>query len=187
MLQLNDPRWKELTSFFGEPADIPAAIDKWLASVGTKTEKEVYFEDLFELFLHQMTITNAAFAIVPWMMHVCARQDTKLRMIYLTHIGAVEAGRIEHGVYYNRDETEECPEWLMPEYHLSVRKARDVASDLMHHDNARAVKCGLVAIYPAFEGNATLAWAQWCARLRGFFSAAAPQLSAALALFASIS
>ena len=164
MLQLNDLRWKELTSFFGEGEDIPVVIDKWLISVGTENEEEVYDEDLFDLFLHQMTITNAAFAIVPWMIHVCAKRETELRMIYVAHIGAVEAGRIEHGVYYNRDGTEESPDWLMPEYHLSVRKARDLATELIQLDNASAVKCGLVAIYPAFEGNATLAWKQWCAR-----------------------
>ena len=80
MLQLNDLRWKELTSFFGEAADIPVAIDKWLVSVGSENEEEVYDEDLFDLFLHQMTITNAAFAIVPWMMHVCAN-----RLLKFTH------------------------------------------------------------------------------------------------------
>ena len=162
MLSLDDNRWEELTSFFGESSEIPEALETWLTNVGTEEEEEVYYEYLFELYLHQLTITNAAFAIVPWLLHVCAKGETRHRLTYITHIAVVEANRLEGGVYYNREGTIEVPEWLMSDYHEAVRKARDVASDLIKLDPSKAKEAGLLAIQPALEGNAKLAWKQWC-------------------------
>ena len=85
-------------------------------------------------------------------------------MTYVARIGVVEVARIENGVYYNRDGTDEEPEWLMAEYYQSVDRARNVAKELIHLDETGVEKSRLLAIYPAFEGDATLAWKQWCAR-----------------------
>ena len=139
-------------------------IEEWLKSIGKESEEDVYVEGLFEIFLHQLTITNAAFAIVPWLMHACAQPETKCRFGYVTDIGVVEANRIEHGLYYNREGTEEYPLWLMPSYFSAIRKARDLAMELIALDPAAAQLCGLSAIFPAFDGNSKLAWNQWLAR-----------------------
>ena len=66
MLPLADERWGQLTTFFGKPEDVPKVLEEWLASIGFDQEETIYQRDLFNLFLHQGTITNVAFiAIVP--------------------------------------------------------------------------------------------------------------------------
>src|SRR5688500_9541152 len=111
MLPLNDDRWKQLTTFFGESENLPSLISDWLKSIGSDKEEIVYERDLLDLFLHQATITNAAFAVVPWLVHVCKEGITKFQVEYLTDVALVEANRLKYGVYYNREATEEYPEW----------------------------------------------------------------------------
>lgn len=164
MLELADSRWSGLTCFFGEAADIPKAIERWLDSLGSDPERDAYFDGLRELFLHQLTITNAAFAVVPWLLHACAQSGPCLRWLYMTDIAVVEANRLEHGVYFNREGTPEYPGWLMPEYHVAIARARDVATELIQLDRAAAARVGLLAMYPALGGDSKLAWQQWTQR-----------------------
>jgi hypothetical protein len=70
MLPLDDDRWEQLTTFFEKPEDLPKTLAIWLASIGSEQEGTIYREDLLDLFLHQVTITNAAFAVVPWLVDV---------------------------------------------------------------------------------------------------------------------
>jgi hypothetical protein len=51
MLPLDDDRWKQLTTFFKEPKDIPKILEEWLASVGfDQNESTIYHDDLFDFF-----------------------------------------------------------------------------------------------------------------------------------------
>ena len=59
MLLLDDERWRYLTTFFGEPEDLPKVVGEWLASIGSDQEDTIYRDDLFDLFLHQVTITRS--------------------------------------------------------------------------------------------------------------------------------
>ena len=91
MLPLNDDKWKQLTIFFGKPENLPSVIQEWLEYIGTDQEETINREKLFDLFLHQATITNAAFAVVPWLVHVCREGVTTFQIEYLTHTALVEA------------------------------------------------------------------------------------------------
>ncbi len=88
-------RWRELTTFFGTPQELPKVLAQWLASVGFDVEELLYQRDLFHLFLHQATISNAAFAVVPWLVHVCNEGKTRFRVEYLTDVALVEANRLQ--------------------------------------------------------------------------------------------
>ena len=163
MLPLDDDRWGCLTTFFGEPEDVPKVLRQWLASIATDPEEEstIYRRDLFDLFLHQATITNAAFAVVPWLVDVCKKGETSNRVEYLTDAALVEANRLKYGVYYNREGTDAHPEWLMTAYHQSISEARNLVDEVIEAEPDEERKQGLVAMKPALFGNADLAWSQW--------------------------
>lgn len=161
MLSLDDDRWERLTTFFGSPNVLPNVLRQWLASIGSDEEETIYGRDLFDLFLHQATITNAAFAVVPWLVDVCKRQSTKRHLEYLTDVALVEANRLKYGVYFNRIGTEENPEWLMPDYHQAIVESRNLADDALDAEHDEDWKRGLVKLKPALYGDAELAWLQW--------------------------
>ena len=161
MLPLDDDKWKRLTTFFGEAENLPSMINGWLESIGSEQEETVYFRDLAELFLHQATITNAAFAVVPWLLHVCKEGVTKFQVEYLTDIALVEANRLKYGLYYNREGTEEFPEWLMSDYQQAITESRNMVDKIIEAEQNEDRKHGLVAMKPALFGDAELAWSQW--------------------------
>jgi hypothetical protein len=161
MLLLDDERWGYLTTFFGGPEDLPKVVGEWLASIGSDQENTIYRDDLFDLFLHQVTITNAAFAIVPWLVEVCKKGETKFAIEYLTDVALVEANRIKRGVFANRKGTEEYPEWLMADYRQAIIEARNLVDDVLEVEHDAERKSYLIAMKPALYGNADLAWSQW--------------------------
>ena len=161
MLPLDDDRWSRLTTFFGEPENLPNVLRQWLASIGFDEEDTIYRRDLFHLFLHQNTITNAAFAIVPWLVHVCNTGQSKYTVEYLTDVACVEANRLKFGVYGNRKGTEEYPEWLMVDYKQAIVESRNLVDDVIEAEQDHERKHGLVAMKPALYGNGNLAWHQW--------------------------
>ena len=138
MLALDDERWSRLTTFFGEAKDLPEVIRRWLSSLQTEEERTIYLRDLFDLFLHQNTITNAAFAVVPWLIAVCKEKRSTNAIEYLTDVACVEANRLESGVYYNREGTEEAPDWLMADYHQAITESRALADDAINMELARS-------------------------------------------------
>jgi len=161
MLALTDPRWASLGPFFGEGADIPRAIERWLGSMGTDAEQDAYFDHLFELFLHQETITDAAIAVVPWLMHACTQLETRHRAMYLAHVAMVEANRLEYGVPRSAAGSAGLFDDLMPDYRAAIGQARAMADDLIGLRPEDATEHGLVALRPALHGDAGLAWKQW--------------------------
>ncbi len=162
MLPLDDDRWQQLTTFFKEPKDIPKILEEWLASVGfDQNESTIYHDDLFDIFLHQTTITNVAFAIVPWLVHVCRTRDTRFRATYLSDVALVEALRIKFGVHDNREGTEKYPDWLMSDYTQAISDACNLVDDAIDSEPDQDRKRLLVALKPALFGNADLAWSQW--------------------------
>ena len=161
MLPLDDEHWARLTTFFGEPENLPSVLRQWLASIGSDQEDTIYRRDLFDFFLHQATITNAAFAVVPWLVDVCKKRKTKYRVEYLTDVALVEANRLKYGVYYNREGTKEYPEWLMSDYKQAIVESRNLVDDVIEAEHDEERKHGLIALKPALYGNADLAWSQW--------------------------
>jgi hypothetical protein len=161
MLPLDDDRWCLLTTFFEDPEHLKVVLTGWLESIGSHQEDTIYINDLYDLFLHQVTITNAAFAVVPWLVNVCKQGGTKLSIMYLTDVAMVEAIRLKAGLYFNRQGTDPHPEWLMSDYHQAIGEARVLAEDAITASHEVEKKSGLVALKPALYGDADLAWSRW--------------------------
>jgi hypothetical protein len=73
----------------------------------------------------------------------------------------VEANRLKYGVYFNRNGSEEFPEWLMPDYHQAIVAARDLVDDALDAEQDEDCKRALMNLRPALHGDAGLAWSQW--------------------------
>jgi hypothetical protein len=116
---------------------------------------------LFDVFLHQVTITNAAFAVVPWLVHICQQGSTRFQVEYLTDVALVEANRLKHGAYYHRKGTQAYPEWLMLDYQQAIVKSRSLIDGVLEAEPVSNRKRGLLAMQPALFGDADLAWSQW--------------------------
>jgi hypothetical protein len=54
-----------------------------------------------------------------------------LQVEYLIDVALVEANRISHGVYGNREGTEAYPAWLMADYTQAIIEARDLVEDVI--------------------------------------------------------
>lgn len=157
MLALDSPRWSELDTFFGEPENVPKVLAEWVESVGFDAQRTIYLRDLHELFLHQGTTTNVAYAIVPWLVNNLSRSELHNQASYLTDVGWVELRRLTGGVYFLRDGGEAEPSWLMPDYLESIQQAQTMAEDILDEPLPEEVRTPLWSLMPALFGNAELA------------------------------
>jgi hypothetical protein len=161
MLPLDDDRWALLTTFIGNPQDLPKVLAEWLTSIGFDHERTLYREDLFDLFLHQGTIANSALAVVPWLVDVCVRRETGYAVEYLTDVVLVEARRLKSATHWNRDGTDQYPEWIIADYRQAMVESRNLVDVVIESEHDTERTRGLRALNPALYGNADLALSRW--------------------------
>ncbi len=98
-LPLDSPRWRELKAHFnnagqdGDLQSVPTLIARWNAAVGTYAE-EYEYSDLRESYVHQQTILDIAYAVLP---HIAARLDDldpDRRVEVLEDLAVVETVRL---------------------------------------------------------------------------------------------
>jgi hypothetical protein len=157
MLPLDSPRWSELDVFFGESEQAPIVLKKWIDAIGFDQERTIYERGLYQLFLHQGTITNLAFAVVPWIVEHCRHAEISNRMEYIADVALVELNRLTCGVHYVRDGGDTEPEWLMADYKHAIEQAQTIAEDLMDEAVQEERRSHLWRMMPALFGNAELA------------------------------
>lgn len=157
MLPLSSPRWSELDTFFGKPEQVPVVLREWVDAIGFDQEQEIYSRDLFDLFLHQGTITNVAFAVVPWIVEACRHAVPTHRAQYLADVALVELNRLTHGVHFVRDGGIAEPDWLMTDYRNAIEQAQSLAEDALDEPLSEEVQQMLWESMPALFGNAAMA------------------------------
>ncbi len=98
-LPLDSPRWASLHAHFGNASvdadlpSVPSLIARWNRAVGSYAEEYAY-QDLLESYLHQRTILDVAYAVVP---HVAARLpelDRDRRLSVLDDLSLVDKTRL---------------------------------------------------------------------------------------------
>ena len=119
MLPLNSRRWCTFKTYFGKAADLPERIHRWQRAIGEADEKSLW-HDLWEMFLHQFTITDAAYAVTPNIVAELQRVAPAERFDYLVDVGLVEAAR-------RKEKAPRLPDDLAEEYHAAIRQARGFA------------------------------------------------------------
>jgi hypothetical protein len=92
MLALDSPRWKLFSTYFGSPEQVPQRLASWRQSIGSPDE-ESQWSELWEQFLHQFTITDAAYAAVPHVVRELDRVEPRKRFDYLVELALIESAR----------------------------------------------------------------------------------------------
>ena len=158
MLDLQNPRWNELHPFFGSPADVPRAIAEWLLSIGFDQEEVVYARDLQQLFLHQATISDVAFAVVPWLVEAATNRCSSLAIQYISDVAMIEMNRRERGTYWPKGVAGQgSPDWLASDYQAAIQAAQPLAEDLIDSENRDEWRDMLWQLMPALFGRSDLA------------------------------
>ena len=126
MLPLDSPRWAEFEVYFGQPRQVPERLALWRESIGGPDEKRRWSE-LWEQFLHQFTITDAAYAAMP---HVVVRLNhipARGQFEYLLDVGLIESARQHEGA-------PALTEDLASAYFAAVEEAKRLAVALLTLD-----------------------------------------------------
>jgi len=119
MLPLDSPSWSGFKTYFGQPSELPHRIRRCQQSIGTG-EEETTWNALWGEFLHQGTITDAAFAVVPYVIQELGRIAPERWLTYFVELGLIEADR-------QRDTSPRVPADLSESYQNAVRHGRLIA------------------------------------------------------------
>lgn len=99
-LPLTSRRWASLKAHFGnagkdgdEIAAVPKLLKRWARAVGTYAE-EYEYDLLHESFLHQGTILDVAYAVVPHLVAQLPRLEPDRRVEVLDDVAEVESVRL---------------------------------------------------------------------------------------------
>lgn len=111
LISLDSPRWKAFKTYFGSSQDLPRRIAAWMASIGGPDEERKW-DELWEQFLHQGTITEAAYAVVPYVARELAHVAPHDRLMYFVQLGLIESAR--------QSSAPEIPDDLAASYHAAV-------------------------------------------------------------------
>ena len=154
MLDLSDPRWSSFETTYNCNR-VPLLLAEWHAAIGFDQELSRYRE-LGDQFMHQCTITDLAYAIVPYLVAACESGSTKFANIYLTDVGVIEANRLTPDY-----RPPKMPAFLADVYGQAIVRSQPLVEDLIDSISDPDEKWELRAIKPALFGNAELAWQQW--------------------------
>jgi len=98
-LPLGSPRWKSLQAHFGnagadteEIAAVPTLLARWKQSLGSYGEEQLY-DPLHESYLHQGTIVDVAYAVVPHLVEQLDALHADRRLDVLGDLASVESIR----------------------------------------------------------------------------------------------
>lgn len=150
MLPFDDPRWNELSTFY--EGNLSSVVREWSMAVGFDQEAEIYHR-LFDLYLHQNTITNSAFVVVPYVVKYCRCLPPNDRASYLIDVATVEYCRLRLGCWDGSPELE----WAMPDYHDSINAAQELVEDVLDKRIDSELRKELRSLQPVLYGNLKLA------------------------------
>lgn len=149
MLPLDSPRWKSFLTYFGTPEQVPQRLASWRESIGSRDE-ERQWSDLWEQFLHQFTITDAAYAAVPHVVRELDRIEPRKRFDYLVELALIESAR----------QTDAGSPALAPDladaYHAAVSSARRFAVELLSLEWPKLEFRYLMSVLASLHGHGGL-------------------------------
>ncbi len=132
-LPLDDPRWRDLDTFYHDGLHLRSKLIEWMAGVdasGSLRFDDEFTDDIFQMVLHQGTVVSSTFAVVPYCYELASRIPVKEASELWLWIGWAEEVRSAHGVYFVREGREPEPEWLMPAYREAIDLTAAVVENL---------------------------------------------------------
>ncbi|QBE66992.1 hypothetical protein EWM63_01090 [Pseudoduganella lutea] len=137
MLELNNPRWRELGDAYGSAAKIPELLRQLSALPGDDGSSEPWFS-LWSALAHQGDVYSASFAAVPHVIAAIAGSPERLPDVYFHFPAWIEICRHKNGV--------DVPDELAADYFDALSRIPAlVASAKGNHWSAAFTACALSA------------------------------------------
>ena len=147
MLSLDDGRWSELQSTYGDGR----RVARLLSDAAAGTQKDEWYDDLFQELCHQYTVSEAAYAAMPHLV-VLARQSEIARKHLLVLIGACYASA-------QMPNSRPIPEDLAPEWHSAAKEAIPLVGNSLTEDGISETDLRyLLSSISALHGYPSLAY-----------------------------
>ena len=148
MLPLDSSRWTAFSTFFDSPEQMPQRLTSWRDAIGGPDEASQW-ADLQEQFLHQFTITDAAYAVLPYLVEELARLTPEKAFEYLVSVALVEAAR-------QQPEAPALPPDLADAYHAAIVRARRLAMESLSLDWSKAEFRYLLSALSSLHGHGVM-------------------------------
>jgi hypothetical protein len=127
MLELESPRWHELTHAYGKASDIPALLEQLkTAPPRSDWQSEPWFS-LWSALCHQSDVHIASYAAVPHVVALAAEKPLAQRIEYANFVGAVEAFR-------HRKNAPAIPDDLAASYYAALKQIASLILECLEMD-----------------------------------------------------
>lgn len=119
MLSLDSPKWNELQSNYGTGQNVAQLLSQAFAG----DPLDDWYDNLFQELLHQYTLSQAAYAALPYMVEIARqRPDTRIHMLIL--IGSCCAHTTDPGA-------PALPLEFKEEWHAAIQESLALITDLL--------------------------------------------------------
>jgi len=159
LIELTDPKWRELQGNYGSGVQIARLIAK--AQAGAPMEE--WYEDLFQGLCHQETVSRAAYAAAPHLVKIAAAPGAP-RMDLLILLGACYANSgspiptdLEEEWHEPARQAIPLPAELEEDWRASARQAIPLLAELLTEPRPEVELRYLFACLAAFHGYQWLA------------------------------
>jgi hypothetical protein len=115
----------ELDTFEPAKQRLPALLGQWLEAAGTD-EGDAVWHRLRDYFLHQFSITDGAYAVLPHVVRQLHRVQPQKRVEYLLDLSFAVGPLDPHAP--------RVPDDMAEAYECGVRRARELAVELLSAD-----------------------------------------------------
>src|SRR5438034_11385896 len=120
-LALDDPRWSELRSSYGDTADVVAWLTEAQQKGGLTDER---LGDLINEVQHQGGTSTAMYAVAPHLISLAPRATSEAALPLLTHAGMIHADSDRPGAV-------PCPAFLREEFTASASDGARLLAPLL--------------------------------------------------------
>jgi hypothetical protein len=122
MLELDNPKWRNLSHAYGAALDIPPLLEQLKSAPPSKDWKAEPWFSLWSSLCHQFDVYPATFAALPHIVAIAASKPIKQRLEFFSFIAAVEAFR-------HRKNTPPIPGFLAHDYLAAIERAANLILD----------------------------------------------------------
>ena len=145
MLDLDDPRWRELGHAYGDGGDIPALLHR-LAVEEDDFEGFKVWQQVWGCLCHQATLNTATYAAIPHIVAITKSRPPTRRLMHLAFIGTVAAHAPLPGSRRAQDD-------LRPAYEEAPRAAETLILESLAEKWDEMSVVVLLASIAAVKGN----------------------------------
>lgn len=145
MLELDSPRWSELSHAYGSASDIPALLKALpTAPVRQKYDAEPWFS-LWSAICHQCDVYSASYAAMPYIVAAAQERQPEDRAEYLLMAGTIESMR-------HRAVSPSIPSDLQYAYSLAIKSAIPLVLETLVVEKDEGWFKAMLAALAAFRG-----------------------------------